>query len=97
MSSVTGANKKDKARLFEMVLSSPGMNENCRIGLKITRQNALLLCRLIEAGMLGEKNIFEDEFLTEMSEATISSFKDIHIEILKKAGLTDFYDKLKTF
>lgn len=42
--------KKEKSKVFEMILCSPGMAEHCKISLKITRQNVLVLSRLIEAG-----------------------------------------------
>ena len=40
---------KEKSKIFETVLSSPGMNEKCKIVLMLSRQNILLLSRLIEA------------------------------------------------
>lgn len=96
MSSVTSIGKKEKSKVFETVLSSPGMAESCKISLKITRQNVLLLSRLIEAGILNSKGILEDEILDALPEASAAEFKTIHEEILKKAGLTDFYEKLKS-
>lgn len=79
-----------------MVLSSPGMSEHCKIGLHMSRQNVLLLSRLIEAGILSSKANFEDEILSALPEESAGEFKVIHEEILKKSGLTDFYEKLKS-
>lgn len=96
MSTVSGTGKKEKAKFFEMVLCSPGMSEHCKISLKMSRQNALLLSRIIEAGILNEKSIFEDEILAALPEGVAVEFKTIHEEILKKAGLSEFYEKLKS-
>lgn len=94
MSTVTGS-KKEKVRVFEMLLASPGMQENCKINLLVSRQNALVLCRLIEVGLMGEKQIFEDEILGALPGGIVADFKGIHEEVLKRAGLSDFYEKLK--
>lgn len=96
MSTLSQAGKKEKSKVFEMVLSSPGMLESCKINLKMTRQNVLLLSRLIESGILNSTNVFEDEILGALPEDSAAEFKVIHEEILKKAGLTDFYEKLKS-
>ena len=96
MSNVKASTKEEKSTIFSMVLSSPGMSENCKIVLQLSRQNVLLLSRLIEAGILNAKGNFEDEILSALPEASAAEFKIIHEEILKKSGLTDFYEKLKS-
>ena len=45
MSNVVNTNK---LKIYETVLSSPGMNEKCKVNLMISRQNILLLSRFIE-------------------------------------------------
>lgn len=87
--------KKEKSKVFETVLSSPGMRESCKVVFVASRQNILLLSRLIEAGLLSEKNNFDDEVLQALPEESKAEFKSIHEEILKKSGLTDFYERLK--
>ena len=96
MSNVKASTKEEKSTIFAMVLSSPGMSENCKIVLQMSRQNVLLLSRLIEAGILNAKGNFEDEILSALPEESAGEFKIIHEEILKKSGLTDFYEKLKS-
>lgn len=92
-----GANgKKEKATVFAMLLSSPGMADSCKIVLQMSRQNVLLLGRLIEAGLLSGKEGQEDEILSAIPETSAEEFKEIHAELLKKSGLTDFYEKLKS-
>ena len=89
-----GANK-EKSKIFETVLSSPGMNEKCKINLMISRQNILLLSRLIEAGLLTDKNNFDDEIISALPVESVEEFKGIHEEILMKGNLTEFYQRLK--
>jgi hypothetical protein len=96
MSNGGPSSKKEKSKVFEMVLSSPGMSENCKIVLQMSRQNVLLLSRLIEAGILNSKGSFDDEILNALPEESAGQFRIIHEEILKKSSLTDFYEKLKS-
>ena len=86
---------KEKSKVYETVLSSPGMTEKCKINLLISRQNILLLARLIEAGLLSDKKSFDDEIVTSLSKEFSEEFKGIHEEILKKGELAEFYEKLK--
>jgi len=95
MSSASSALGSEKARIFEMILSSPGMNEKCRLSLTISRQNFLLLSRLIEAAFLSKKKAFEDDLLAVLPDESVAEMKLIHEEILGKTGLTDFYQRLK--
>ncbi len=86
---------KEKSKIFETVLSSPGMNEKCKIVLMLSRQNILLLSRLIEAGLLTDEQAFDDEIIAALPKESLEEFKTVHEEILKKAALTDFYQRLK--
>lgn len=86
---------KEKSKIFETILSSPGMNEKCKINLLMSRQNILLLTRLMEAVLLTDKMNFEDEIISSLPKESLEEFKGIHEEILKKADLAEFYEKLK--
>jgi hypothetical protein len=86
---------KEKLKIFETVLSSPGMTEKCKINLTLSRQNIILLSRLIEAGLLKDKNGFDDEIIAAIPKESLEEMKTIHEEILKKSELTEFYEKLK--
>jgi len=95
MSNAVTNSSKEKSKIFETVLSSPGMNEKCKINLQISRQNILLLSRLIEACVLSDKKNFDDEIISALPKESLEEFRGIHEEILKKAELTEFYEKLK--
>jgi len=87
---------KEKSKIFETVLSSPGMNEKCKIVLMLSRQNILLLTRLIEAGLLTDEQAFDDEIIAALPKELSEEFKAIHEEILRKSELTEFYQRLKS-
>ena len=96
MSNVATTESKEKSRIFQTVLSSPGMNEKCKINLSISRQNILILGRLIEAGLLSGKDKFDDEIIASLPEDSMEEFKGIHEEFLRKGELTEFYERLKS-
>jgi len=87
---------KEKSKIFETVLSSPGMTEKCKIVLLLSRQNILLLTRLIESGLLTNEQSFGDEIIAALAKESVEEFKTIHEEILRKSNLTEFYEKLKS-
>lgn len=95
MSNVATVNK-EKSKVFQTILSSPGMNEKCKINLTLSRQNILLLSRLIEAGLLTDNSPFDDEIIAALPEGSLEEFQTIHEEILRKSELTDFYQCLKS-
>jgi len=69
--------------------------KNSRLNLVLSRQNIILLSRLIEAGLLSGKNIVEDEIINVLSRESLEEMKTVHQEILKRANLVEFYQKLK--
>ena len=87
---------KEKSKVFETVLCSPGMTGKCKINLVTSRQNILLLSRLIETGLLSDQQNFKDEIISVLPKESLEEFKTIHVEILKKADLLEFYEKLKS-
>src|SRR5450631_635610 len=95
MSNVATNPEKEKSNIFETILTSPGMNEKCKINLVLSRQNIILLSRLIEAGLLSRKNVFEDEIINVLSKESLEEMKAIHEDILKRGNLVEFYQKLK--
>lgn len=72
------------------MLSSPGINENCKIVLLMSRQNILVLTRLIDAARLSGKTSFDDEIIETLQVESVNDFKSIHKEVLKKAVLLTF-------
>jgi hypothetical protein len=95
MTQVTANAGKEKFKVFQTVLSSPGMDDKCKFNLVLSRQNILLLCRLIEVGLMADKNDFDDEIISAFPKASLEELKNVHGDILAKGGLTEFYEKLK--
>ena len=95
MNSVTNANGTERAKIFEALFTSPGMNETCKIVLNPSRQTILLLSRMIEHGMEAMKEERGDELLLHVPVESINHLKVVMEEMLKRGGLVEFYDRLK--
>jgi hypothetical protein len=90
--------KNDLARIYETVLSIPGMNENVKLSLQLPRKNVLLLSKVIERGLaMKEGEDKSSTILDIVSPATLQELTALAGEILQKAGLTDMNEKLKSF
>lgn len=84
--------KNDVAKVFDTVLSIPGMSEMVKINLKISRKNVLLLSCLIEQGLLLEKD--PANLIGNISEEGFLDLKNIAQDCLEKAGLVELNQKL---
>jgi hypothetical protein len=90
--------KNDVAKIYETVLSIPGMNEEVKVSLKISRKNLLLLNKVIERGLNGKETDDKSiSVLDTVSKETLQELSDIAVQLLNKAGLTEMNDKLKSF
>ena len=88
MSNVVNTNK---LKIYETVLSSPGMNEKCKVNLMISRQNILLLSRLIENGLtLNKEN--PDDIINLLPKESLEEFQSVVPELLRKGGLTELHE-----
>ena len=86
--------KSDVAKVFDTVLSIPGMSETVKIDLKISRKNVLLLSYFIEQGLLLEKD--DSNLMGIVSEESLTDLKNISEECLQKASLVELNQKLQT-
>jgi hypothetical protein len=90
--------KNDLGRIYDTVLSIPGMNENVKLNLQTSRKNLLLLNKLIERGLnakeTDEKSV---SILDIVSGETLKELAELSAELLNKAGLSELNEKLKTF
>ena len=48
--------KNEVAKVYDTVLSIPGMNQNVKVNLQISRKNLLLLSKVIERGLNGKES-----------------------------------------
>lgn len=95
MSNVSNAKSSERSKIFETVLSSPGMGETCKIVLNPSRQTILLISRLIEQGLESKGSDKADEILSFLPGESLGELRQIADEMLKKGGLVDFYQRLK--
>ena len=90
--------KNDVARIYDTVLSTPGMNEKVKVHLQITRKNLLLLHKLIERGLNGKDTDDKTVNLLEIINGeSLQELKEVAVELLDKAGLTEMNEKLRSF
>ncbi len=82
----------DVAKVFDTILSTPGMNEMVKIDLKISRKNVLLLNHVIERGLTVENDV--SALLGSISAEGMTELKKVSEECLQKAGLVELNQKL---
>ncbi|MGC4038332.1 MAG: hypothetical protein QM764_20380 [Chitinophagaceae bacterium] len=90
--------KSEIVKIYETILSVPGMSDEIKVNLKISRKNLLLMTKIIERG-LNAKDV-EDKSVTIleiMPKETLSKLSEISVELLQRAGLTEINDRLKSF
>lgn len=88
--------KNDVAKIYETLLSIPGMNEEVKVPLKISRKNLLLLTKVIERGLNGKES--DDKSISVLdivAPETLQQLGEISGQLLHKAGLAEMNDKLK--
>ena len=80
--------------VYETLLTSPGMNEEVKINLRIPRKSVLLLIKLIEAGLISKGGNDNEGGFAVVDNNMFEELKAVAMDILGKAGLTDTYNKL---
>ncbi len=73
------------------------MNETVKIDFKISRKNVLLLNRVIERGLNLKQGDKSSNLLDIVPEDALQELTSLANDCLKKAGLTDLSEKLKSF
>lgn len=86
--------KNEVAKVFDTIMSIPGMSEPVKIDLKISRKNVLLLSHFIEQGLLLEKDA--SSVMGSVSQEGLTDLKNVSQECLQKAGLVELNQKLFT-
>lgn len=90
--------KNDVAKVYDTILSIPGMNEDVKVNFKTSRKNLLLLNKVIERGLNGKETDDKSiSILDSLPKETLQELGSISSELLHKAGLTEMNEKLKSF
>ncbi|MEO6730738.1 MAG: hypothetical protein ABIN01_05940 [Ferruginibacter sp.] len=89
--------KTDVAKIYETVLSIPGMSEPVKIALTIPRKNVLLLSKIIERGLAAkDADDKSTNILDIVPKETSQELLSLASELLNKSGLTELNQKLQT-
>ncbi|MFY9152723.1 MAG: hypothetical protein WAO52_11945 [Prolixibacteraceae bacterium] len=84
----------DVAKVYDTILSIPGMNEMVKIDLKMSRKNVLLLNSVIERGLTAKDDDKSSNLLNNVPEESLKELRSLAIECLQKAGLIELSEKL---
>ncbi len=88
-------NASDVTKVYDTILSIPGMNDMVKIDLKISRRNVLLLNSVIERGLtVKDADDKASNLLDIVSKETLKELSTLSEDCLQKAGLTELSQKL---
>ena len=85
----------DVAKVYDTILSIPGMNETVKIDMRISRKNVLLLNSVIKRGLNSKDDDKSSNLLESIPPETLKELDAIADEYLTKAGLTELSAKLR--
>lgn len=88
--------RDDVARLYDTILTIPGMNETVKIDLRISRKNVLLLSNVIERGLVVREDGKASDLLNSIPPENLGELKALAGECLQKAGLIELSEKLNS-
>ena len=88
--------KTDLTKVYETLLSIPGMNEVVKIDLRIPRKNILLLSKMIERNLAEESKDAEASVLNLVTPEVRDEFLNLVGELLSKGGLSELNEKLES-
>jgi hypothetical protein len=86
----------DVAKVYDTILSIPGMNETVKIDLRISRKNVLLLNSVIERGLLAKDDDKSSNLLKSVPQETLQELRTLATDCLQKAGLIELSEKLNS-
>lgn len=89
-------NQKDVAMVYEMMLASPGMNDNVKIGLTLPRKTVLVLTKVFEAGIAAKGEGDKAGLLAMVDDQMFHELAEINSELLQKAGLKDMSERINS-
>jgi len=87
--------KVELVRLYETLLSIPGMNDPVRLDLKIPRKNVLLLSQVIRRGLQANGDSTEGTLLGLIAPTALQDVERLAGELIEKAGLSEMQQKLE--
>ncbi|MGN6214514.1 hypothetical protein [Parafilimonas sp.] len=86
----------DVAKVYDTILSIPGMNETVKIDMRISRKNVLLLHSVLKRGLTAKDDDKPSALLESIPQEALQELHVIADDYLTKAGLTELSEKLKS-
>jgi hypothetical protein len=77
MSSANQEKNSARVTVFQTLLNSPGMGEKCKIVMQLSRQNILIICRMLETGLEKKDGESADDILSVLSNENKEELKII--------------------
>ena len=88
--------KTDVNKIYDTLLSIPGMSDPVKIILNIPRKNILLLSKVIERGLSGKDAEEKTHIILDMvSKESLQELLLLSADLLDKVGLTEMNKKLQ--
>ena len=88
--------KTDVNKIYDTLLSIPGMSDPVKITLNISRKNILLLSKVIERGLSGKDAEEKTHIILDMvSKESLQELLLLSADLLDKVGLTEMNKKLQ--
>lgn len=88
--------KNEVAKIYETILSIPGMTDDIKVPFKTSRKNVLLLSKVIERGLNSSEMDEESVGVLEIvSKETREELSQIAAQLLNMAGLSEMNERLK--
>ncbi|WP_371926031.1 hypothetical protein [Flavobacterium cerinum] len=87
-------NVNDVAKVFDTILSIPGMGEVVKVDMKMSRKNVLLLNQVIELGIAAKADD-KSGLLGSVPAEDLVELRNLAGDCLTKAGLNELNEKLK--
>jgi len=82
-------NADEKKRVYDTLMSAPGMEDEVRVDIKIQRKHLLLFNHILGLGILPQAS----ELLKHVDDGFFGAMKELGGKFLEKAGLADFNAK----
>jgi len=86
----------DVARVYDTILSIPGMNEMVKIDMKISRKNVLLLNSVIKRGLSNKDDDKSTNLIGSVPSEALQELSTFAEDCLIKAGLKELNEKLNS-
>lgn len=87
---------KQMALVYETLLCSPGMAENVKLDMRVSRKALLLLAAALESQLKGPAEAAAPAVTDYFGSETVEELEKMVSDILLKSELSGLHSKLKT-